>query len=203
MSSSSSSTTRVTVVAPLGVATSLFSVFFSLLISKIPSPLTPPQNPVQPGSGCHVHAGHVDHVALVVVQLDHFLKVVGAQIQKKNWPHNLQVLCPFIRTDQSREARALDWLSAISLSMNSSSCSPLKTPSILWIVCSMRWSVTRFWGKLYVRIFSDRSPVPIYTAGQIMQNTNKYKFKPAHYGKRAALPLLFLAPSRRCEHARP
>ena len=32
----------------------------------------------------------------------------------------------------------------------------------LYSVSPMRWSVTRFCGKLYVRMRSDRSPVPIW-----------------------------------------
>ena len=39
--------------------------------------------------------------------------------------------------------------------------SPFMTLSSLYSVSPMRWSVTRPCGKLYVRIFSERSPVPI------------------------------------------
>src|SRR5207248_11541317 len=50
--------------------------------------------------------------------------------------------------------------SAVRASVNSSS-SPSRTRSRLCTVTFTRWSVTRFSGKLYVRIFSARSPEPI------------------------------------------
>src|SRR5439155_5382957 len=40
------------------------------------------------------------------------------------------------------------------------SISPSSTRSRVWRVTLTRWSVTRLWGKLYVRIFSERSPEP-------------------------------------------
>src|SRR5919198_2387354 len=43
--------------------------------------------------------------------------------------------------------------SAVSASVNSSS-SPWSARSSWWVVSLMRWSVMRFSGKLYVRIFS-------------------------------------------------
>ena len=53
--------------------------------------------------------------------------------------------------------------SAISAAMSASSTSS-KSPSINWFslynVSLIRWSLTRFSGKLYVRIRSARSPVP-------------------------------------------
>src|SRR3972149_1365653 len=50
---------------------------------------------------------------------------------------------------------------AASSSINSSS-SPSRTWGSLWSVIPIRWSVTRAWGKLYVRIRSLRSPVPTW-----------------------------------------
>src|SRR5919108_3775737 len=50
--------------------------------------------------------------------------------------------------------------SAVSAAVNSSS-SPCRTRSSWCTVSLMRWSVMRFSGKLYVRIFSARSPEPI------------------------------------------
>ena len=48
------------------------------------------------------------------------------------------------------------WLSASTIG----SSLPSITKSSWCSVSPMRWSVTRFCGKLYVRIFSLRSPVP-------------------------------------------
>src|SRR6185436_2126690 len=52
------------------------------------------------------------------------------------------------------------WKWARRLPMTSSR-SPSRTPGRLWRVRPMRWSVRRSCGKLYVRIFSERSPDPI------------------------------------------
>src|SRR5690606_3625836 len=49
----------------------------------------------------------------------------------------------------------------IRLSM-SSFRSPLSTSESWCVVKLMRWSVIRLCGKLYVRIFSERSPVPTW-----------------------------------------
>jgi hypothetical protein len=48
-----------------------------------------------------------------------------------------------------------------SASMNTSRFSPSMTSAMEWWVIPTRWSVTRPWGKLYVLIRSDLSPLPI------------------------------------------
>src|SRR5712691_5659206 len=89
-------------------------------------------------------------------------QVIGGSPDHLGWTHHLPC-----RRGSALPARfppeasaSCSRRSAAMSAVTSSSMSPAMTSGRLCRDSFSRWSVTRFWGKLYVRIFSERSPVP-------------------------------------------
>lgn len=95
--------------------------------------------------------------------MKHIASRVKKRYKKLKMSTKKDIAFVYYHCEEPKDARAFISCCKRRASMKTSKFSPSITSWMEWCVIPTRWSVTRPCGKLYVRIRSDLSPLPIYS----------------------------------------